>query len=57
MDFEQKRIMPPCRALHVAIGTVAQFELLWRQTDVIGEWAPDDANRKLPAKHLDFEHR
>jgi hypothetical protein len=48
MEFEQKQIMLPFRALHVALGTVAQFELLLRQMDVIGEWAPAGAKRKLP---------
>jgi len=49
MEFEQKGIMPPGRALRVAIGTIAQFELLLRQMDIIGEWADKDATRKLPA--------
>ena len=33
-------IIPAERALHMAIGTAAQFELLLRQKDIIGEWAP-----------------
>jgi hypothetical protein len=49
MEFEQKGIMPPGRALRVAIGTIAQFELLLRQMDIIGEWTDKDATRKLPA--------
>ena len=49
MAFERDGTMPPGRALSVAIGTVAQFELLLRQMDIIGEWAPITATRKLPA--------
>jgi len=49
MAFERDGVMPPGRALNVAIGTIAQFELLLRQMDIIGEWAPANANRKLPA--------
>jgi hypothetical protein len=41
--------MPPGRALFVAIGTIAQFELLLRQMDIIGEWADAGATRRLPA--------
>jgi hypothetical protein len=48
IEFDCKGLMPPGRALRVAIGTAAQFELLLRQMDVIGEWAKIGANRKLP---------
>jgi hypothetical protein len=49
MAFERDGVMPPGRALSVAIGTIAQFELLLRQMDIIGEWAPMNVARKLPA--------
>jgi hypothetical protein len=49
IDFEQKAIMPPGRARNVAIGTIAQFELLLSQMDIIGEWARKGATRKLSA--------
>jgi hypothetical protein len=49
IDFDQRGIMPPGRAINVAIGTAAQFELMLRQMDIIGEWAPTGATRKLPA--------
>jgi hypothetical protein len=49
MAFERDGTMPPGRALSVAIGTIAQFELLLRQMDVIGEWADAGATRRLPA--------
>jgi hypothetical protein len=54
--FERDGVMPPRRALSVAIGTIAQFELLLRQMDIIGEWAPMNARRKLPVgiKTLNF---
>jgi hypothetical protein len=47
--FERDGAMPPGRALSVAIGTIAQFELLLRQMDIIGEWAPMTVVRKLPS--------
>lgn len=49
MAFEREGRMPPGRALNIAIGTIAQFELLLRQMDIIGEWAPEGATRRLPA--------
>ncbi len=48
MEFEKKGVMPANRALHVALGTAAQFELLLRQKDIIGEWGPANVVRKLP---------
>jgi hypothetical protein len=48
MQFERDGIMPPGRALNVAIGTIAQFELLLRQMDIVGEWAATNAIRRLP---------
>jgi hypothetical protein len=32
----------------MSIGVAAQFELMLRQMDIIGEWAPIGAKRKLP---------
>lgn len=49
MAFERDGTMPAGRALNVAIGTIAQFELLLRQMDIIGEWADAKATRKLPS--------
>jgi hypothetical protein len=49
MAIERDGTMPPSRALFVAIGTIAQFELLLRQMDIIGEWADAGATRRLPA--------
>jgi hypothetical protein len=48
--------MPPDRCLHLAIGTAAQFELMLRQMDIIGEWAKATASRKLPAGITTLEH-
>jgi len=48
LEFGRKGIMPADRCLHIAIGTAAQFELMLRQMDIIGEWAKKTANRKLP---------
>jgi hypothetical protein len=57
LEFGRKGIMPADRCLHLAIGTAAQFELMLRQMDIIGEWAKVSANRKLPAGITTLEHR
>jgi hypothetical protein len=49
IDLGKKGVIPVDRSLYVAIGVAAQFELMVRQMDIIGEWAPKNANRKLPA--------
>jgi hypothetical protein len=49
LEFGRKGQMPADRCLHLAIGTAAQFELMLRQMDIIGEWAPAGVNRRLPA--------
>jgi hypothetical protein len=48
LELGRKNIMPFDRALRMAIGVAAQFELLLRQMDIIGEWAPAHAKRKIP---------
>jgi hypothetical protein len=40
--------MPAERALHMQIGVMSQFDLMLREKDVIGEWAPAGAKRRLP---------
>lgn len=40
IDLEARRVLPPQRGLMMAIGVAAQFELLLRQKDIIGEWIP-----------------
>ena len=42
-------MIPRDRAHTMSIGVAAQFELMLRQMDIIGEWAPIGAKRKLPA--------
>jgi hypothetical protein len=39
-DMEVAGVLPPGRGRAMAIGVAAQFDLLLRQKDVIGEWAP-----------------
>jgi hypothetical protein len=56
LEFGNKGIMPHDRCLHLAIGTAAQFELMLRQMDIIGEWAKKTASRKLPAGITTLEH-
>lgn len=48
-ELSDKGVMPRQRALTMTIGVAAQFELMLRQMDIIGEWAPIGASRKLPA--------
>lgn len=40
LEMGRAGIIPAERAFHIAIGTTAQFELMLRQKDIIGEWAP-----------------
>ncbi len=56
LEFGKKGLMPADRCLHLAIGTAAQFELMLRQMDIIGEWAKATANRKLPVGITTLEH-
>jgi hypothetical protein len=56
LEFGEKGLMPAARCLHLAIGTAAQFELMLRQMDIIGEWAKTTASRKLPVGITTLEH-
>lgn len=47
LDLRQKGLLAADRARCMAIGVAAQFELLLRQKDIIGEWSP----AKLGAKN------
>ena len=42
-------MIPRDRAHTMSIGVAARFKLTLRQMDIIGEWAPIGAKRKLPA--------
>lgn len=48
LSFGQKGLLPGDRAFYLALGVAAQFELMLRQMDIIGEWAPTKSLRKLP---------
>jgi hypothetical protein len=48
-ELAEKGIMPRERALYMAIGTASQFELMLRQKDIIGDWAPRNANTRYPS--------
>jgi hypothetical protein len=56
LEFGKKGLMPADRCLHLAIGTAAQFELMLRQMDIIGEWAKATANCRLPVGITVLEH-
>jgi hypothetical protein len=49
IEWDKTGRMPPGRALNMAIGTAAQFELLLRQMDIIGEPARA-ARAGMPAR-------
>ena len=38
LDLGKRQVIPADRALAMAIGVAAQFELLLRQKDIIGDW-------------------
>lgn len=48
LAMEQDKKLPPFRGLYMALGVAAQFELLLRQKDIIGEWLPAFPKPKLP---------
>lgn len=48
--------MAPERALDMQIGLMAQFELILRERDVIGEWAKKHDKRRLPVGITVIEH-
>lgn len=48
-DMSRRGLIPADRALMMSIGVAAQFELMLRQMDIIGEWASIGAKRKLPS--------
>ena len=49
LDLGRRGVMPYDRALYCAIATAAQFELMVRQKDIIGDWAPIRFDRRYPA--------
>ncbi|WP_051334323.1 tyrosine-type recombinase/integrase [Bradyrhizobium sp. Ai1a-2] len=58
-ELADKDKMPRERALYMSIGTASQFELMLRQKDIIGDWAPRKADARFPTGitvlHLDDE--
>jgi len=46
LDLGERGVMPKDRALAMAIGVAAQFELGVRETDVIGQWRDATAPRR-----------
>jgi hypothetical protein len=49
LELGQKGVIPAERGLYMAIGVAGQFETAERQRDIIGEWAPRGANRRMPS--------
>jgi hypothetical protein len=56
LELGEKGVIPADRARYMAIGVAAQFDLMVRQKDIIGEWSPRLANRKPPAGVSMIEH-
>jgi hypothetical protein len=58
-EMADKGLIERERALSLSIGVAAQFELMLRQGDIIGKWAPRKADAKFPGGiellHLDDE--
>jgi len=57
LEFGYRGVIPRDRAHAMSIGVAAQFELMLRQMDIIGEWAPIGATRKLPAGIATLDRR
>lgn len=49
LDLGRRGIMPAERARSMAIGVAAQFDLLLRPRDIIGEWGPRTLDERFPA--------
>jgi hypothetical protein len=49
LDLGKRKVIPADRALAMAIGVAAQFELLLRQKDIIGDWGGARGARSGPA--------
>lgn len=47
-EMAEKGLIERDRALYLSIGVAAQFELMLRQGDIIGKWAPRKADAKFP---------
>src|SRR5262249_36190981 len=49
LELGEKGVIPADRARYMAIGVAAQFDLMVRQKDIIGEWGPKSPDRKPAA--------
>lgn len=47
-DLAERGVIPHERALYMAIGTTSQFEMMLRQKDIIGDWAPRKVDARFP---------
>lgn len=58
-EMASKGLIERDRALYLSIGVAAQFEMMLRQGDIIGKWAPRKADAKYPGGivllHVDQE--
>lgn len=58
-EMANKGLIERDRALYLSIGVAAQFEMMLRQGDIIGKWAPRKAEAKYPGGitllHVDQE--
>ncbi len=55
-DLGARGVIPAERALALAIGVAAQFELMLRPMDVCGEWEKTSLHRRVPAGQTVISH-
>lgn len=48
-EMAEKGVIDRERALFMSIGTASQFEMMLRQKDIIGDWAPRRSDARHPA--------
>ena len=48
-EMADKGVIERDRALNMSIGTAAQFKMMLRQKDIIGDWSPRKADIRFPA--------
>jgi hypothetical protein len=56
LDLGQRGVMPEERARYMAIAVAAQFELMLRQTDIIGQWTKGEDGRESWAGFFTWEN-
>lgn len=55
LEQGERGVIPRDRARYMALGVAAQFELMLRQKDIIGEWQPLKGDMRFPIGQLQLE--